>query len=82
MGSTDMGNVSQALPALHPYLAIAPDGTAGHTVEFREASLSPAGHEGLINAAKGMAMTAIDLLSDPQVMQEVRQEFARSFQAQ
>ena len=75
MGSTDMGNVSQAVPSLHPYLAIAPDGTAGHTVEFCQASISPAGHEGLINAAKGMAMTVIDLLSDPQVMQEVKQEF-------
>jgi metal-dependent amidase/aminoacylase/carboxypeptidase family protein len=76
MGSTDMGNVSQVVPSLHPYLAIAPDGTAGHSIEFREASISPNGHEGLLKAAKGMAMTTIDLLSDPQLMRAVKQEFA------
>ena len=48
---------------------------AGHTPEFRAAAISPAGHAGMINAAKGMAMTVIDLLGDPQVMQEVKQEF-------
>jgi amidohydrolase len=76
MGSTDMGNVSHAVPSVHPYIAIAPDGTAGHTVEFREACLAPAAHEGMLNAAKGMAMTAIDLLSSPETMREVRQQFA------
>jgi metal-dependent amidase/aminoacylase/carboxypeptidase family protein len=76
MGSTDFGNVSQVTPSLHPYIAIAPDGTAGHTVVFREAAVSPAGHAALINAAKGMAMTAIDLLCNPQLMQEVKDEFA------
>ncbi len=76
MGSTDMGNVSQAVPAIHPYIAIAPNGTAGHTIEFRQAANSPAGHVGMLNAAKGMAMTTIELLSDPQLMQQVRREFA------
>ncbi len=75
MGSTDMGNVSQVVPSLHPYIAIAPAGTAGHTIEFREAAKSAVGHEGLINAAKAMAMTTIDLLSDPKLMHQVKQEF-------
>lgn len=78
MGSTDMGNISQVLPAIHPYLAIAPDGMAGHTVEFRAASLSPAGHRGLLDAAKGMAMTTIDLLGNPELMRAVKEEFAAS----
>jgi amidohydrolase len=78
MGSTDMGNVSQALPALHPYIAIAPDGTGGHTVEFHAAAISPAGHAGLLNAAKALAMTTLDLLSSPELMQAVKQEFAAS----
>jgi metal-dependent amidase/aminoacylase/carboxypeptidase family protein len=75
MGSTDFGNVSHVAPSLHPYIAIAPDGTAGHSVAFRDAAISPAGHAALINAAKGMAMTAIDLLCDPQLMQQVKREF-------
>lgn len=76
MGSTDMGDVSHAIPALHPYIAIAPAGTAGHSVAMRDASISPAGHAGLLNSAKGLAMTAIDLLCDPALLQEVREEFA------
>lgn len=78
MGSTDMGNVSQALPGIHPYIAIAPNGTAGHTVEFREAAISDAGHAGMLNAAKGMAMTTIDLLSDPALLEQAKIEFGDS----
>ncbi len=75
MGSTDFGNISQAMPAIHPYIAIAPEEIAGHTVEFREASASPAGHAGLISAAKAMAMTTIDLLADPGLLRAARAEF-------
>jgi metal-dependent amidase/aminoacylase/carboxypeptidase family protein len=75
MGSTDMGNVSQVVPALHAYVAIADPDVVGHTVEFREASGSPAGHEGMIHAAKAMAMTAVDLLADPRAMSEVKSTF-------
>lgn len=80
MGSTDMGNVSQTVPAIHPYIAIGPEGTPGHTPEFRAAAISPGGHAGLINAAKGMAMTAIDLLSDPELLRQAKQEFAEKVQ--
>ena len=75
MGSSDMGNVSQVVPALHPYIAIGPEEMMGHTVEFREASGSPIGHEGMISAAKFMAMTAVDLLAVPANMAEVKAAF-------
>jgi amidohydrolase len=75
MGSTDMGNVSQVVPALHAYLAIADEDVMGHTVEFRAASGSPAGHEGMIQAAKALAMTTVDLLADPEAMAAVRRAF-------
>ena len=75
MGSTDMGNVSQTVPALHAYIAIGPETLPGHTPEFRDAAVSPAGHAGLLQAAKGMAMTAIDLLSDAALMQAAQNEF-------
>lgn len=76
MGSTDHGDVSHALPSLHPYIAIVPDGTPGHSVAMREAAISPAGHTGLLNAAKGLAMTTIDLLCDPNLFQQMKGEFA------
>ena len=65
MGSTDMGNVSQVVPGLHPYVPIAGEDVAGHTAAFAEASRSPMGHEALIQAAKVLAMTAVDLLVNP-----------------
>lgn len=75
MGSSDMGNVSQVVPALHPYIAIGPEEMAGHTVAFREAASSPTGHEGMIKAAKFMAMTAVDLLAVPANVTQVKKAF-------
>ena len=76
MGSTDFGNISQALPGIHPYIAIAPDGTPGHSVEFRAASASPAGRHGLLVAAKALAMTTIELLNEPDLLRQAKEEFA------
>jgi len=64
MGSTDMGNVSQVVPSLHPYLAVVPEDIPGHSIEFREACVSPAGRAAMLDGAKSMAMTAIDLLTN------------------
>jgi len=82
MGSSDMGNVSQVVPALHPYIAIGPDTVVGHTVEFRELAGSPAGHEGMLQAAKIMAMTTIDLLAGPGNLAAVKQAFEDQRQPQ
>jgi amidohydrolase len=75
MGSTDMGNVSQVVPGLHPYVSIAPEGVSGHTAEFAQAAGSEAGREGLILAAKAMAMTAVDLLAAPDNVEQVKKAF-------
>ena len=77
MGSSDMGNVSQVVPAVHPYVAIGPEDLGGHTIQFREAAGSPAGHKGLIQAAKTMAMTAVDLLAVPDNVLEAKREFEK-----
>jgi len=75
MGSSDIGNVSQVIPAIHPYVAIAAEEVGGHTDEFREAAASPAGHKGLIDGAKALAMTAVDLLAEPANMAEAKKAF-------
>ncbi|MGD8462868.1 MAG: M20 family metallopeptidase [Anaerolineae bacterium] len=77
MGSSDIGNVSQVVPAIHPYIAIGPEEIGGHTVEFREAAVSAAGHEGLIHAAQALAMTAVDLLAEPTNLTEAKRSFAQ-----
>ncbi len=77
-GSTDMGNVSQIIPAIHPEVAIAPPGTLLHSKDFAEAAASEAGHEGLLDAAKAQAMTVVDLLSKKEVLIRVKEEFLSS----
>jgi amidohydrolase len=79
MGSTDMGNVSHVVPALHPYVTIAPDEVAGHSPEFRAAAASPEGHAGLLDAAKALAMTAIDLFSSPELVDAAWKEHRTRF---
>lgn len=78
MGSTDMGNVTQIVPGIHPAIAIAPWDVPIHTVEFREHAASEAGHLGLMDSAKALAMTAIDVLVDGDLRRAMRDEFGTS----
>lgn len=77
MGSTDMGDVSQVIPSIHPYLSIGKN-IAGHSVEFREAALSQQGFNAMLTAAKAMALTGLDLLTDSGLLERVRADFASS----
>lgn len=75
MGSTDMGNVSHIVPAIHPGIAIAPPDVPVHTVEFRELAASDMGHLGLLDSAKAMAMTGVDVLLDAELRRRMAAEF-------
>ncbi len=78
MGSTDMGNVSALVPAIHPTIAVAPPDVPIHTDEFRELAASEAGHQGLLDSAKALAMTAVDVLLDADLRKRMREEFQAS----
>jgi metal-dependent amidase/aminoacylase/carboxypeptidase family protein len=75
MGSTDMGDISQLMPAIHAYFGIGPETIAGHSVEFAAAAVSEAGDAALINAAKALAMTTADLLAEPALLDRAKAEF-------
>jgi len=74
-GSTDMANVSWALPAIHPDLAITDTPTAGHSTEFRDAAGRPRADETVLLAATLVAETALDLLLDPSLVERAWAEF-------
>ena len=74
-GSTDMGNVSVIAPSMHPYIAISPRPLTPHSAEFATAAASDTGMEGLIDAAKALAMTAADVISQPEALSQIREEF-------
>jgi len=77
MGSTDMGNISQVIPAIHPYIAIAPEGTPGHSTLFRDAAATGPALENALKAAKAMALAAVDILADRDLLESSRLEFER-----
>jgi metal-dependent amidase/aminoacylase/carboxypeptidase family protein len=75
-GSTDMGNVSQVVPAIHPSVAIVSSNVLLHSSDFVLAAASDSGHGGLLDAAKALAMTVVDLLNEPQALAKVKDEFS------
>jgi len=75
LGSSDMGNVSWVVPAIHPCLAICVAGTPGHSIEFREAAASPRADETTLLAATLIAQTAYELYRDPALVAAVAAAF-------
>jgi amidohydrolase len=76
-GSTDCGNLSQAIPTIHPYVRISPDGVPAHSREFAEWARSPLARAGILVGAKALAMTALDLLASPDALRQAKDDFAR-----
>lgn len=76
-GSTDMGNVSYLLPSIHPMVKAAPDGTPIHTEDFARHAGSESGDRAVVAGAKAMALTVVDLWTDPVLLDGVKQEFSR-----
>ena len=74
-GSTDMGNVSRLVPSIHARVAIAPREVLIHSPRFAEAAASETGARGMLDAAKALAMTVVDLVSDPETTARAKEEF-------
>ncbi|HSZ11964.1 MAG TPA: M20 family metallopeptidase [Rhizomicrobium sp.] len=74
-GSTDMGNVSHRVPSIHPMLAVAPPGVIIHNPEFARWAASDKGDAAVIDGAKSLAFTALDLMNDAELMERVTADF-------
>jgi metal-dependent amidase/aminoacylase/carboxypeptidase family protein len=74
-GSSDMGNVSVLVPAIHPSIAIAPPEVGIHSAEFAACAASEDAHRGLVDAAKALAMTAVDVLADEELRKRMHEAF-------
>ena len=75
VGSSDMGNVSLALPTIHPSLAICDPGVPWHSIESRDAAATPRAETTTLVAASLVAETALDLLTDPSLVTAAWREF-------
>jgi len=74
--STDMGDVSLAIPAIHPWLAICGKGEAlCHQRAFADCAKSEQGFQTMLIAAKALARTALDLFDDPELVKAAHAEY-------
>ncbi len=77
-GSSDIGNVSVRTPSIHPYLSLHAPGVGGHTPELREAAVSRRADEVVLLAAKGLAMTGLDVFQSPDLRAAMKADFERN----
>lgn len=76
-GSTDFGNVMYEVPGSCIRLAFVPAGTAAHSEEYLNAGKSEEAHRAVRLSAEILAGTCLDILENPQLMTEIKEDFAR-----
>ena len=73
-GSSDIGNVSIKIPAIHDYLSITDDkNVQAHTVEYAACAATPQAIDVCIKGAKGLAMTGYDILASEDFQREIKE---------
>ena len=77
-GSTDVGDVSYAIPTVGVKTATWVPGTSPHSWQAVACGGTDIGIKGLIVAAKTMAFTAIDLFTNPELIKKAKEEFTQS----
>ncbi|MBP5195027.1 MAG: M20 family metallopeptidase [Lachnospiraceae bacterium] len=73
-GSSDVGNVSHVVPTIQPFISITDTDIAGHSIEMVEASASPKALKAIVIGAKALALTALDLFEDPDLLEQVKKD--------
>ncbi|KAM6497089.1 hypothetical protein JOM56_007562 [Amanita muscaria] len=77
--STDFGNVTFEIPALHPVYAIPTEPQGGnHTPAFAKAAATLEAHRATMTVSNGLALTALRVLSDPLFFHQVKAAFSKS----
>ena len=74
-GSTDVGDVSFLVPVVRLGITVAPEGTPWHSWAVVACGGMSIGHKGMVYAAKALGMSMIDLFTDKQLLQDVKDEF-------
>ena len=82
LGSSDVGNVSQVIPVIQPMIRISETPVAGHSIEKREACRGETGLRSIALGAKALALTAMDLILDPELLDRIKEDHARAVAAQ
>ena len=73
-GSSDMGNVSQVVPSIHPNFGVGSP-TFTHSPEFTAVAATDAAHAAMLQTAKALAMTGVDVALEPGLLDEIKRDF-------
>ena len=76
-GSTDVGDVSWLTPTAQIHVATWPNGCPGHSWQNVSCDRTEIGHKAAVHAGKVLAAAAIDLLNQPEILKEAREEFEK-----
>ena len=76
-GSTDVGDVSWQTPTGQIHVAAWPNGSPGHSWQNVSCGATELGHKSAVHAGKVLAAAAIDLLTDPSLLEAARAEFQK-----
>jgi amidohydrolase len=76
-GSSDMGNVSQVVPSIHPNFGVGSP-TFTHSPEFTAVAATDAAHAAMLQTGKALAMTGIDIALEPGLLDMIKREFQES----
>lgn len=70
-GSSDVGNVSQVVPTIQPKISISDTPIVLHSLESREAAKSPKGLDSIALGARVLALTAVELIQTPALLESI-----------
>jgi amidohydrolase len=74
-GSSDMGNVSFAVPSIHPTFGVG-NFALNHTPGFTEVCATDAAHQAMIDVGQALAMTGVEVVMEPDLLERAKAEFA------
>ena len=78
IGSSDVGNVSQVIPTIQPSICITDGPTPWHTEEAKAAAGSEKGLASVALGAKALALTALDLIEDPALLEQIKEDHKKA----
>ncbi|XP_003986416.1 xaa-Arg dipeptidase [Herpailurus yagouaroundi] len=78
-GSTDFGNVTFVVPGIHPYFYIGSN-ALNHTEQYTEAAGSQEAQFYTLRTAKALAMTALDVIFKPELLERIKEDFKLQLQ--
>lgn len=76
IGSIDIGNVSQVVPVIHPWIGVGDPSLIIHSKEFADYTVTEQGRATIYRGACALATTASDVIASEEIRQRIREEFS------